>query len=262
METLETIEMTNPTANPKVVANVGLVIGTNTELAVVALDEKLIKTNDSLLFPPKFYLSSEVNDEAIEVIGKYRNKHSDWLFVGITLQNHLTESGELKKFVPGVKIPNEPIRIGDCFPDVILHDLNKELVDVKEPKDKMKLIIIDSRESGFKVGPWVESISRKYYNSENIAIHQIAAVQKLRFFVSKDFILKHIKDECRGGNKFIDWDSKFTGLLGVKNLSDPILIIINKDNVVKEIISLPQYTLEESMKIDSKIESNLLVRGI
>lgn len=256
-ETLEAVESTNPTANPKVVANVGLVIGTNTELAEIALREKLIKQEDKLFFPPKFYLSDQVNDEAIEVIGKFRNKYDDWLFVGITLQNHLTDSGKVKEFVQGVKIPRKPIVVGDSFPDVILHDIHKQLVKLNEPVGKTKIFLIDSRESGPKAGPWVGNIARKYSQNQSIVLQQIAAVEKLRFFVSKDFILDHIRKESRVGNKLIDWEGKFVNSVGIHDLSEPILIIVSPENILKEITVLPQFTPEEYEKVTQAIDNFL-----
>lgn len=254
LETLETIELTNPTASPKVVANVGVVIGSNTELAKIAFEEKILKEDDNLLFPPKFYLSNGVDQAAIEIIGKYMKKYSDWLFVGITLEKHLSEDGDVKEYVSGVKVPNTPIKVGDYFPEIILHDLDKKLVNIKEPVGKHKLILIDSREAGQKVGPWVKNIFQKYAQANDMNILQIAAVEKLRFFVSKDFVLDHIKTESRGRNKLIDWDSEFTSLLGIEKVSEPILILINQEGRVKDIITLTEFSKEALSKVYERIE--------
>jgi hypothetical protein len=252
-ETLETVEQTNPTASPGVVANVGVVIGTGTELAEIAVQENVIKPNEDLLFPPKFYLSQSFNDKAVKIIEDYKKRHLDWLFVGILLQHMIGKEAD-EKWLEGIIIPDRKIAPGEKFPGIVLNDLEKKLVNIGKADGKMKIILIESRASAPIAGPWVGVLHKKYSQDPHIEIRVMAAVEKLRFFVAKEFILWHIIEASRGINRVVDWEHRVAGSLNLTDLSVPYLCIIDPKGIFQEMVTLMKFSPEALKKIIPQIE--------
>jgi radical SAM superfamily enzyme YgiQ (UPF0313 family) len=252
-ETLETVEQTNPKASPGMVANVGVVICTGTELAEIAVQENVIKPNEDLLFPPKFYLPQSFNDKAVKIIEDYKKRHLDWLFVGILLQHMMGKKTD-EKWLEGIILPDKKIAPGEKFPGIVLNDLEKKLVNIGKRDGKVKALLIESRASAPMAGPWVEVFHKKYSQDENIEIHVMASVEKLRFFVAREFILWHIIEASRGINRVVDWEHRVADSLKITDLSVPYLCIVDSNGIFREMITLMKFSPEALEKIIPKIE--------
>lgn len=240
-ETLGTIEECGPTGKPKVVCNVGVILGNNTRLAKRAVSEGLIDESDDLLFPPRFYVSPSFDADAVEIIQSYRTRYPDWLFVGLTLQGYL---GAMKNedWDDGPVLPAGPVAVGDTISALALHDVDRQLVDLAPGDQRARVLVFDRRTSAQVAGPWIGNLFRRYGRREDIEVKAISAVDPLRFFVSKSFVVDNIRKASRIPGRLVDWESTLCEAFGFDDKMHPGLVVIDGNGVVRDIRTLDTFS--------------------
>ena len=255
-ETLGTIEECNPTGKPKVVCNVGVILGNNTRLAKRAVEEGLISEDDDLLFPPRFYVSPSFDASAVEIIQDYRTRYPDWLFVGLTLQGYLGAI-ENEDWDDGPKIPAGPITVGDAPSAMALHDIDRNLVDLSPNGRSAQILVFDRRTSAQIAGPWIGNMMRRYGPRPTIEVKAISAVDPLRFFVSKSFVVDNIRKASRIPGRLVDWDGKLCSAFGFDDKMRPGLVVLDADGQVRALELLDAFNPPALEKLCARIEGLL-----
>ncbi|MEW6606392.1 MAG: cobalamin-dependent protein [bacterium] len=239
-ETLKVTERSAPTADPGVLANVGLRVWRGVEMFEMLKREGAMKEDEDLL-SPKMYLSKGINAKVVELLQQYGDKYSNWFFVGSSLQDILEDSIKRVKrecvFIS--KELNVTVEIGSPFPEFSLPTVSSdEKISLQSFKGKVIVLVVGSRKSDTEAEKWAENTRHQFKNNGLFWVQQFASCpEKLPFFISKKFVRRMMKKGRAPDSMMTDWNRKVTPTLGITDDTIPHVFLIDKLGVLRYKVS-------------------------